>query len=528
MRKRADDSGSDVLLVDTGDRVEGNGLYDASTPKGVYQYDIYAEQDVDIICTGNHELYQLYSADREHNTTTKNYKNNYVASNLDYLDPETGEQTPMAPRYRKFKTKNQGIEVIAMGFLFDFLGNANNTVVQPVEDTVNEEWFQNVIKERPDIFVIVGHIGLRMEEFEIIFKALRKEDWNTPVAIFGGHAHVRDARSYGSRSLAMASGRYLETIGWMSVDGITKRGDAKTSAEASVTFTRKYIDNNLYGMYYHTGLNETTFHTEHGKNVSKAIEVARTSLGLDYKFGCAPQTYWMTRAKFPHEDSLYTLIQNEVFPDIIVNQDRKNKSRVALMNTGGIRFDIFQGPFTKDSMYIVSPFVSGFRYIPDVPYKVADKVIVLLNSGGTILGDGLATKYMAIPEQMFPMPLATATDEDPHLELRDIQEPLNGHPKLISGYITNDDISKDGDDTVHDPISIYPQPNVIQAEINFPKDSKPEFVDFVFIDFIQPWIIPALKFSGGDYSAADIKEYMNGTFTTKLGEWAIHHWGDDC
>jgi hypothetical protein len=528
MRKKGDERGADVLLVDTGDRVEGNGLYDASTPKGVYQYDIYAEQDVDIICTGNHELYQRYSVDLEHNTTTKNYKDSYIASNLDYVDPETGEQSPMAPRYRKFKTKNQGLEVIALGFLFDFLGNANNTVVQPVEETIEEEWFQKVIKEKPDIFVIIGHIGLRMEEFQIIFKALRKEDWNTPVAVFGGHAHVRDARSYDSRSFAMASGRYLETIGWMSVDGIKKREEGEVSTEASVSFTRKYIDNNLYGMYYHTGLNESTFHTEHGKNVSQAIETARTALELDYKFGCAPQTYWMSRTKFPHEDSLYTLVQNEIFPDIIVNEDRKDKSRVALMNTGGIRFDIFEGPFTRDSMYIVSPFVSGFQYIPDVPYKIAQKVLGILNSGGTILGGELDTKLMAMPEQMFPMPNAFTKDEDPHLELRDVQEPLSPKPELIAGYTTKDDVGKDGDDTVHDPINFYAQPNVIQAEINFPKEGKPETVDFVFIDFIRPWVIPALKFSGGDYSSADVKTYMDGTFTSKLGDWTIEHWKGDC
>ena len=29
LRQRADDDGSDLLVVDTGDRVEGNGLYDA-------------------------------------------------------------------------------------------------------------------------------------------------------------------------------------------------------------------------------------------------------------------------------------------------------------------------------------------------------------------------------------------------------------------------------------------------------------------------------------------------------------------
>lgn len=49
MRKAASDRGADLLLIDTGDRVEGNGLYDASDPKGLFTYDIFAKQSVDLI-----------------------------------------------------------------------------------------------------------------------------------------------------------------------------------------------------------------------------------------------------------------------------------------------------------------------------------------------------------------------------------------------------------------------------------------------------------------------------------------------
>lgn len=526
MRKEADNTGVDVLLVDTGDRVEGNGLYDASSPKGLFQYNIYAEQDVDIICIGNHELYRRYSADLEHNTTTRNFKDRYIASNLDYVDPKTGDRAPLAPRYRKFKTKNQHLEIISMGFIFDFTGNSNNTIVQPVKDTIKENWFQQVIKEKPDIFVVVGHVGLRMEEFKTIFKAIRKEDWHTPIVFFGGHAHVRDAVSYDSRSFAMASGRYMETIGWMSVDGIKPKAK-DVSTEASFSFTRKYIDNNLYGMYYHTGLNETSFHTKNGQRVSGLIDRARKALDLDHQFGCAPQSYWMSRTKFPHKDSIYTLITNEVFPGVVVNEERKDKSRIAIMNTGGIRFDIFQGPFTRDSMYIVSPFVSGFKYIPDVPYKVAQKVIGLLNSGGRILGIGPDTRFMANPEQMFPIPIVTK--EESNLELRSLRELSTDEPSLIGGYTTKDDIDEEGDDTIHDPLEYFPQPNCIQAEIAFPEGGeKPKTVDVVFIDFIQPWIIPALKFSGGNYNDHNVEEYMEGTLTYHLAEWISKNWNGEC
>ena len=78
MRKKADDMGVDVLLIDTGDRIEGNGLYDASDPKGEYTYDIFKEQSIDVLSTGNHELYQSDAAQREYEKTVPNFKGNYL------------------------------------------------------------------------------------------------------------------------------------------------------------------------------------------------------------------------------------------------------------------------------------------------------------------------------------------------------------------------------------------------------------------------------------------------------------------
>ncbi|KAJ4260870.1 hypothetical protein NW757_001256 [Fusarium falciforme] len=531
MRKQADDKGADVIVIDTGDRVEGNGLYDASTPKGLYQYDIYAEADVDIICTGNHELYKHYSADKEHNTTVPNFEGKYLASNLDYIDFETGDRVPQAQRYRKFKTKNQGLEVVAFGFIFDFTGNANNTVVQPVAETIKEEWFQKAIRENPDLFVVIGHVGLRMEEFNTIFTAIRKQNWHIPIAFFGGHAHVRDAVKYDSKAFAIASGRYLETIGWMSIDGIKKQDTKEVEAAASPTFTRRYIDSNLYGLHYHTGLNESTFPTEQGQKVTGMITSARKALNLDHKFGCAPKTLWMNRAKYPGEDNIYSWITDEVLPDIITREDRKDKPRIAITNTGGVRFDIFKGAFTRDSTFAISPFTSGFRYIPDVPYKIASEVIDVLNSLERILSEqGADTKFLGLPQQMFPIPATVSQarkgeeDKEGRLELRSFDD----KPNLTTGYTTEDDIGADGDDTIHEPVKSYHLPNCVQAEIAFPESGKPETVDLVYLDFIQPWLLDALKFLGGEYNKDSVEQYIEGTWTYHMTEWISKNWKGNC
>ncbi|KAI2619605.1 ser/Thr protein phosphatase family [Hypoxylon sp. NC1633] len=566
LRRKADEQGVDLLVIDTGDRIEGNGLYDASSPKGKYTYDIFREQTIDLLCTGNHELYQPESVDWEHNTTVPSFKNSYIASNLDYIEPETGNQIPQAQRYLKFKTKNLGYNVVALGFLFDFDRNANNSVVTPVETVMQEEWFLAAIREKPDLFVVIGHVGLRMKEFEQIFKVIRDQNWYTPIAFLGGHAHVRDARKFDDNAFAIASGRYFETIGWMSINGIAKKSENEVSAEAAVSFKRRYIDNNLFGLHYHTGLNETTFPTEHGLNVTKKITEGRKALKLDDSFGCAPQDLWMSRASYPSNNSIFTWLETQVLPATITNEERANVSRLAIVNTGAIRFDIFKGAFTKDSTYLISPFISVFNYIPDVPYAVASKVIELLNNGGPVFGGALDTKYLSIPEQMAPSPFLEASvatnavsEATPLFVNGDVsQKPLSsegksaiGDPVLVGGYTTRDDLGNDGDDAVHSPITFYAVPNCIQARINFPptspplppppppggakgqeaedgKAADPATVDLVFVDYVQPWIITALKFSGGDYSTDDIKVYTNNTLTDIIAGWVKANWGQSC
>ncbi|KAI2637771.1 Metallo-dependent phosphatase-like protein [Hypomontagnella submonticulosa] len=554
MRQKADEKGVDLLVIDTGDRIEGNGLYDSSTPKGKYSYDIFGEQTIDALCTGNHELYQEASVDREHNTTVPRFKHSYIASNLDYIEPETGNQIPQAQRYTKFTTKKLNYTVVALGFLFDFDRNANNSVVTPVAEAMKQEWFQTAIREKPDLFLVLGHVGLRMKEFEEIFKVIRDQNWYTPIAFFGGHAHVRDTRKFDDQAFAIASGRYFETIGWMSIDGIKKKNGKEVSAEATATFKRRYIDNNLFGLHYHTGLNESTFPTEHGRNVSAMVTSARKALNLDESFGCAPQDLWMSRAQYPSNNSIFSWLETQVLPDSIVNEERKNVSRLAIVNTGAIRFDIFQGAFTRDSTYLISPFVSRFNYVADVPYAVAAKVIELLNSGGPVFprGGPMDTRYLTIPEQVAPSTFledvwhskaAAAEHKFPSFMGEDVQQiPLSGKPstngedpKLVGGYTTRDDLGDDGDDTVHSPITFYEVPNCIQAKINFPPappppaaSADPEKVDLVFIDYVQPWIITALKFSGGDYGTDDVKVYSNSTLTDIIAGWVKGHWGKDC
>ncbi|XHG06355.1 hypothetical protein AWENTII_009559 [Aspergillus wentii] len=405
MREKAESQGWDLLVIDTGDRVEGNGLYDSSEPKGVYISDILRHQHIDLITVGNHELYKQNTSEAEFFTTVPNFRGNYLASNLDIIHPTTKEAMPFAPRFKKFTTKKQGIRIVAFGFIFDFMKNENNTIVKPVEESIKEDWFQEAIRDRDvDLFLVAGHVPVKSKEFNAVFNEIRSVHWDTPIQFFGGHYHIRDYVQYDLKAYGLASGRFMETIGFMSIDGLAIGNPQARPAPAAPVFNRKYIDNNLFSFHHHAGLNETNFPTENGRNVTQVIQQSRHALELDKIYGCAPRDLWLSRAKYPSNDSIYTWLQEQVIPESLKDESRGGKPALAVVNTGAMRFDIFKGPFTQDTTFIVSPFTSGFRYLKDVPYGKAKQIVEILNQQPQIFTEsrqqsGYSPWTLAPPEQ---------------------------------------------------------------------------------------------------------------------------------
>ena len=620
MRRIAASQDLDLLLVDTGDRVDGNGLYDGSDPKGTYTSDIIKQQDIDLLCSGNHELYRHEAAEIEYNTTVPDFRDRYLASNLDILHPETGKRTQMSRRYKIFNTPKQNLRILSMGFLFDFTGGAENVFVTPVEETVKTAWFQEAIKEKDiDVFIIIGHVAPRSHEWKAVYTEIRKRHWDTPILFFSGHSHVRDFVQLDSKAVALQSGRYLETIGFLSISGIVKKDlAAKFEARAAIeernqklpwslpsplrawleypvvpelteeeqyleyewargiTINRRYIDNNQLGYQHHTGTNASTFPTEHGFNVSSTISEARKTLDLDKTYGCAPKTYFVNLAPYPHEDSLFTLMVDNLLPSVLDEHkhgsaqtfisDNPSRPKIALMNTGGLRFDVFKGAFTRDTVYIVSPFENRWRVIRNVPWEIAKHVLPLINSGGEVLPKNTKVNTASValskkeerfmselwrlapPEQMswkedrvYPasQPLGQYTEawklvheQEQKVMGSHVSEDDEPEVSVTPGYTTVDDLDSNGDDTVHSPLNYYRVPNAIQANIGWggKQDlSDGDSIDVVFLDFVQPWVVIALRYLGHKVEQEDIESYLEGKgFTTMIKEWVTENWGDNC
>ena len=207
-------------------------------------------------------------------------------------------------------------------------------------------------------------------------------------------------------------GRYCETLGFLSMSGVkssnytgnmkpngvpnptqkaikVSNGTATASASLSTATTltsglvyfRRYLDwNRLTFAYHAVGSQSSTFDFNSGENVTSQITEIRKELNLTTLYGCAPETYCQSCRPFGAEGNIFGLLETALAATVI-NESRADIPRLIIINTGTIRFDLVEGPFTLDDSFIVSPFPDAFQFIPDVPYSIASQVLGILNAG---------------------------------------------------------------------------------------------------------------------------------------------------
>jgi hypothetical protein len=328
----------------------------------------------------------------------------------------------------------------------------------------------------------------------------------------------------------------METLGFMSIDGLNRGGSEDHNPaprKSKLTFSRRYIDNNLFSLHHHSGKDANSFPTKHGLDVSNTIGDARKSLNLTHKYGCAPHDYWVSRRPYPHNESIFSLIEAEMLPESVSKSERIKSGGKALLitNTGAIRFDIFKGAFTKDTKFLVSPFTSAFRYIPDVPYKAASQIIKLLNNEGPILQAMMDQNAFLQPPEIHAAryrPQMLSSQIDTFANYLQEQTIFKGaDTERFPGYTTHDDAGSDGDDTVHSEIKFYSVPNCIQSIIGFKAndDKLPETVDLMYNEFIQKWVLLALEYLGQKHTSDDTKSWADGkSFTDIMTDWVEEKW----
>ncbi|KAF9574367.1 hypothetical protein EC968_006701 [Mortierella alpina] len=418
MRQQASLRRQDLLVVDSGDLHHGAGITDATELDGELSNPIFEK-----------------------------------TSNTFIKDGVTNERIPVGNLYNKFRLK-YGTRVMSYGFMFDFNKTASRAYVEPSRVTVTHSWFEKTLKEDVDIYLIVGHVPIRWPEAKAVVDAIRAKHPSKPIIFMGGHAHVRDFIQYDARAVGMGSGRFLETIGWLSVDGIH---DCACDVEANcigknLTVSRRYLDNNVHTFKTHALAHPAQkFDTWKGRQITREISALRHSLNLTDTIGCAPRHYYLSQ--YPESDphSVLHLATAEVLPFAVVQRSRPYPG-IVFIHTLSHRYDIFKGPFTIDDTFVVSPY--DYRFVfATVPFKIANQVLSNLNG-------------VTAPAPKVSNP------------------PIRSEIVYSPGYVTQDDYGYGGDDWPHTPIPNVKAPTYVSTAL--PKDlDDHDLVDVIWLDFFS-------------------------------------------
>ncbi|TDL19499.1 hypothetical protein BD410DRAFT_792116 [Rickenella mellea] len=522
----------DLLLVDTGDLHDGTGLSDGFPPGGLDGHDsnqFIKQLPYDVLSIGNHELSDGYAVALDmHTDFAPHWNGRYLSSNVNitvFDKAQNKVSVPVGERFVKFRTR-KGRKVTSLGVLFDFTGNAPNTTVQKVEDMVKEAWFADAIKDAPDFFLLIGHMPVSRDNWPTVYNAVRAVHPTTPILIFGGHTHIRDCLQFDGRSMALESGRYMETVGWMSVklDKHLIDSPSSTAPAKNLTFSRRYLDPNRVTYEFHTGRKMSTFDTPRGRDITQGLNGLAQRFDLSFQFGTAPHDFLLNRAPFPSNDSLLTLFIQEAAPvALAINNTRASIPNIMITNSGSQRFDVLAGPFTKNDQFTASPFSDAFLFIPNVPFSVGNSVLPALNHQGAqekrrILEGREEEEYKrGYVDRRYMVWLEEMARREGAAEKR-------AAANLTLGYVTTDSCPGVGDDTIHTPLPFFSTPDFIgSVPPNVPTTTP---IDLVFVDFIETQLLGILNSlqKTQNFTTADVKSYSPILANQVLGVFAQQAW----
>lgn len=550
-----------------GDLHEGNGLSDSTDPKGAVSDTIFKTVDYDLLTIGNHGVRSGAEALNVKANISSFYGERYLTSNMDVK--KDGQWESIGHRYRSFKTKN-GLQIVAFGVTTNdtVQRDAKNTLYYSAADMVEKDWFKDAMKLHADLYVIVGHTptyepctSMALGSPLVCLRDhIRSMKSNTPIQVFGGHAHNRNFTCYDETSSGIESGKYGDTVGWVALNKVTSSSSTRTvpmldnpqpkkSCNQSKDFflDRRYLDwNRLTFAYHSVGLDNngsiipSRFDTPEGLKTTQTIHDARVNLNLTQFLGCATRNYCYN-CKAPQDDgNIYKLFKTAL-ADTVVNESRKNATRIILANEGSIRDHIYKGPFYRGDAYAIVPFPNTFQFIANITF---DPLVKGVLKSLSIPYPPPADEEVVINEET----MKSITDSKrSHLELRrrsltqqtllsaDIED-QEQEQELSPGYTTRDGLGDDGDDTKHSKIIDNQRYHkYYYAKANFPSQNEggkdPEVVDLIFISYMGPHILKALKDLGSNnYTDKDVQPYMPETYNSRyvLPDYIEKRWDKNC
>lgn len=366
--------GKEVILVDAGDAIQGTSY--GSFDGGFSVIDLMNATGYKLAAIGNHEF--DYGADHFYDIS-KRAKFDYVSCNLHYIGKD-GKHRDFAP-YKIIKAGGRKIafigictpETLTSSSPTNFQ-NENGEFIYSVDGCASEKDLyasvQNsidAVKSKVDFCIALGHLGVSMGEIKgHISSADVIENTKGLDAFIGGHSHtiilgekVKDLE--GKEVLSTQTGSYLSAVGIMTLgtDGKIKTKFLKDygTCDAKVAKLEDKLVDSINQVY---GNQIAVLETKLDVN-SPEIENQRLIRAQEMNIGdfVADSVYW--------------------FFNVAQGLD----CDVAIINGGGIRTFIKDGPVTVNDMKNVQPFGNMVCLIKATGQQILDA----LEMGTTVTGE---------------------------------------------------------------------------------------------------------------------------------------------
>jgi 2',3'-cyclic-nucleotide 2'-phosphodiesterase (5'-nucleotidase family) len=247
------------------------------------------------------------------------------------------------------------LRVLFLGYMFDFTHFASNVHVVTVADSLEEAYFAEAMAVPDvDLYVVLGHIDIVMEETEQIREAVRVRHPTTPIVFMSGHRHIKSYKQLDENCVAIESWRYFKALGHLSLQLDTSASPNALNNRLQAV-SHRWVDTSRDNFYELTGRNASNFLTPDGASLKQAIQDTNSMLGLDQVLGCAPTTYEPS-VPLEWDTSLFGLLLTEMYPRVVYNTAQKKNKQLAILNTSSLRNPLYEGTVDRNDIYTVDPF----------------------------------------------------------------------------------------------------------------------------------------------------------------------------
>ncbi|OEU21814.1 Metallo-dependent phosphatase, partial [Fragilariopsis cylindrus CCMP1102] len=384
----------DLWLLNNGDWLHGTGL--AMDGNATNLLPIITSMPWDALNMGNHEaIYSDVLQDMKESMLPK-FPGKYITSNVlwnnnnttsdDNINKEQEQEQlqPFGERYQLLKGRNS--TVLVFGFLYDMERPSSTIQVVPVEETIEEDWFRDILlkqKYNYDAIIVMAHMDTDDPLIDLIYEKIRSYvDPKMPIQFINGHSHTRSFTNNIKKDQyvhKLLPGGLFDTIGWVTIPKFDtaqtldiqqlKDGTTNEFQHQFLNTSKSYLQSTLFGDDYDDDV--PTLRTPKGDAISRLINDTQTKLELNQIVACPGKDFYRNVSIYD-ENSLWKLWRDHVVKTQIF---KKNTDRVMLVSKKTFRYDLRgsgigkhdDDAMTLDDVIAIAPYMEKVIYVGDVP-----------------------------------------------------------------------------------------------------------------------------------------------------------------